>query len=270
MYFSYQILVLFIFLFVIASIIRGRIPRIVFSLMGGLFFVFEIVAVYMTGKLIDYRFYTHINLNSLYAHGFQFETQIILFVVLFVMTSILLYYGSKKYSYYLLNKFKISVPIISVAFILLSLPNSVFSEIYKVYEILDTKDVSFNKALSDLGISPEQYVTPDQLSAIKGKNIIVISLESVEQGFLGPNFDGLTPNLNSLSKEWTFYNKMPVGPGGSWTSGSLYNHQVGMPAFFKGQVNQVFQGTSNVKLTGLGHVLNKAGYDSKYLIGDEY
>ncbi len=62
---------------------------------------------------------------------------------------------------------------------------------------------------------------------------------------------------------------MPQSPGGGWTAASLYNHQVGMPAFFKGQGNDYFQGASTVKLTGLGHILNNAGYNSKYIIGNK-
>lgn len=126
---------------------------------------------------------------------------------------------------------------------------------------------SFNDALVDIGISPDIYTDPTELTAIKGKNIVVISVESLEQGFLSSNFNNIAPNLNRLAKEWTFYKEMPASPGGGWTAASLYNQQVGMPAFFKGQGNEIFQGTINVQLTGLGHILKAAGYDSRYLVG---
>jgi hypothetical protein len=61
---------------------------------------------------------------------------------------------------------------------------------------------------------------------------------------------------------------MSSAPGGTWTAGSLYKHQVGMPAFFKGSCNAFFQGTTNVKITGLGHILEEAGYNSTYLVGN--
>ncbi len=47
----------------------------------------------------------------------------------------------------------------------------------KYMDVEEEKD--FNQALTDVGISPEKYITPDQLTAQKGKNIIVISLESL-------------------------------------------------------------------------------------------
>jgi phosphoglycerol transferase len=164
------------------------------------------------------------------------------------------------------NKF--FIPTILVSFILLALPNGMLNEIYKIYEILNAEEKSFNQALIDVGINPKKYVIPENITASKGKNIIVISIESLEQGFLGKNFNNITPNLRKLSTEWTYYKNMPQSPGGGWTAASLYSHQVGIPAFFKGQGNEAFQGISNVKLTGLGHILNKAGYNSKYIIGN--
>jgi phosphoglycerol transferase len=163
------------------------------------------------------------------------------------------------------NKF--FIPSILVSFILLALPNGMLNEIYKIYEILNAEEKSFNQALIDVGINPKKYITPEKITASKGKNIIIIAIESLEQGFLGKNFDNITPNLNKLSTEWTYYKNMPQSPGGGWTAASLYSYQVGVPAFFKGQGNDYFQGVSNVKLTGLGHILNKAEYNIKHIIG---
>lgn len=268
MFYSYQILLLFVFIIFIALNFRNKALRAVVLIIFSAFLVFEVAAVYLTTKLIDYRFYNHINIESLYAHGFQFITQIALFIILYFVIVSLIYFTVERIHVSRLNRAKFIVPILASTLILLSMPNSVFGELFQVYEILNAKKLSFNKALAGVGISPNKYVAPDEVTALQGKNIIVISLESIEQGFLGPNFSKITPHLTSLTKEWTYYDQMLVGPGGSWTSGSLYKHQVGVPAFFKGQVNQIFQGTTDVKLTGLGHVLNKAGYNSRYLIGD--
>ena len=268
MFYTYQIILWLIFLLFIASKIKKKNRRILFSVVASFFSTLEIVAVYMTERFIDYRFYNHMNLNAIEGHGFQFISQFIAFVGLFIFLSVAFYFISKKMNDSILRHNKFFLPSILVLFVLLSLPNGIFSETYKIYEILDAEEKSFNQALTDVGISPEKYITPDRLTAEKGKNIIVISIESLEQGFLGKAFDNITPNLTRLSTEWTFYNEMPSSPGGSWTSGSLYNHQVGMPAFFKGQGNDFFQGSTNAKLTGLGHILNKAGYNSKYIVGN--
>lgn len=268
MFYTYQIILWFIFLLFISSKIKKKNRRILFSVIASFFSTLEIVAVYMTERFIDYRFYNHMNLNAIEGHGFQFISQFISFVGLFIFLSVAFYFISKKMNDSILRHNKIFLPVILVLFMLLSLPNGIFSETYKIYEVLGAEEKDFNQALIDVGISPDKYITPDKLSATKGKNILVISVESLEQGFLGKYFDNITPHLTKLSKEWTFFSHMPVIPGGGWTSASLYNHQVGLPAFFKGQGNDFFQGSTNVKLTGLGHILNKAGYNSKYIVGN--
>lgn len=268
MFYIYQTIMWLIFLLFISSKIKKENRRILFSIVASFFSTLEIVAAYMTEKFIDYRFYSHMNLDAVMGHGFQFVTQSILFVGLFVFLSVTFYFISKRMHASILRHNKFFLPSVLMSFILLSVPNGAFNEIYKTYEILGAEEKDFNQALKDIGIPPEEYITPDELIAKAGKNIIVISIESLEQGFLGKNFDNITPNLTKLSTEWTFYNKMPVSPGGNWTAGSLYSHQVGIPAFFKGQGNAFFQGTRNVKLTGLGHILAKAGYNSKYIVGN--
>lgn len=268
MFYTYQIILWFIFLLFISSKIKKKNRRILFSVVASFFSTLEIVAVYMTEKFIDYRFYNHMNLNAIEGHGFQFISQFISFVGLFILLSFAFYFISQKMNTSALRHNKFFLPIILVLFILLSLPNGIFSETYKIYEILGAEEKDFNQALADVGISPDKYVTPDQLTAKKGKNIIVISIESLEQGFLGQNFKNITPNLSKLSTEWTFYRHMTQIPGADNTAASLYTYQVGIPAFFKGQLNSFFQGTTDVKLTGLGHILKEAGYNSKYIVGN--
>ncbi len=269
MFYIYQIFLWLVFLFFLSSKIKRKNRRIIFSLVASLFSTLEFVALYMTERFVDYRFYTHMNLDAIKGPGFQFVLQALSFIVLFILLSSVFYFISKKMNTSKLRKNKFFIPAVLISFILLSLPNGIFNEAYKTYEILNAEEKSFNQALIDVGINPKEYVTPNNITAKKGKNIIVISIESLEQGFLGKHFNNITPNLSRLSKEWTFYNQMPESPGGDWTAGSLYNHQVGMPAFFKDQENNSFQGASTVKLTGLGHILNNAGYNSKYIIGNK-
>lgn len=268
MFYLYQITICLIFLLFILSKIKKNLLRKLFSIVASFFLTIEIAAVYMTGKFIDYRFYNHMNLNDIASQSFQFGAQVAAFSILLVLMSILFYLTSKKISDSTLHHNRFFIPAVLTSFILLSLSNGVFNETYKIYEILNAQEKGFNQALTDVGIPPEKYITPDQLIAEKGKNIIVISIESLEQGFLGKDFDNIAPNLSKLSTEWTFFNKMPVGYGGNWTAGSLYSYQVGMPAMFKGHSNENFRGVTSVKLTGLGHILNKAGYDIKYLVGN--
>ncbi len=268
-FYVYQIILWIILLLVVSSKIKRKTWRLIFSLIASFFSTLEISAVYLTEKFIDYRFYNHINMNSIEGHGFQFITQFIIFLLLFVFLSTLFYFVSTKMNRSIFRHNKFFLPMILVLFILLSLPNGIMHEGYKVYKILNAEDKGFTQALKDLNIPPEDYILPRQVTAIKGKNIIIISIESLEQGFLKSGFKKVTPNLSKMSKEWTFYNHMPVSPGADWTAGSLYSYQVGVPSFFKVQNwNQIFQDTRDVKLTGLGHVLNVAGYTSRYIVGD--
>jgi phosphoglycerol transferase len=147
-----------------------------------------------------------------------------------------------------------------------------------------TEEKTFKQSLKALSVDPKNYILPKDLKAAPGKNIIVISVESLEQGFFSKSFDNLVPYLKKYSEEWTFFRNMPIGPGSGWTAGSLFTHQVGLPAFvnmedksFKSKndssnggawANLLFQGTRDNKLVGVGNILNKAGYDYKYLMGN--
>lgn len=186
----------------------------IFASVAGFFSTLEIVAVYLTDRLIDYRFYNHLNFNAIEGQGYQFVSEFFYFILLFISISSLLYLISKKIDHTLFSKNKFFVPIALASFVLLSLPSGILNEAYVIYKILNAEEKSFNEALKDVGIPPKKYITPNQLSAAKGKNVIVISIESLEQGFLGSSFDNIAPNLNELSKTWTYYNKMPQLPGG--------------------------------------------------------
>lgn len=85
----------------------------------------------------------------------------------------------------------------------------------------------------------------------------------MEYGFLSQAFGDLTPNLRNLAKDWTFY-KMNPAMGSSWTSGSLYAHQVGVPAIYPER--SIFSHMTSSKLIGLGNILKKAKYKSKYIM----
>ncbi len=265
MFYFFELFLLFGLLLVISLKIKNNKIRIIFHLFSSFFITLEFIAFYVSDKFIDYRFYNHINLKSL-AYTGSFVKEILLFLFLLIIIFFLLSFLFKKIP---ISFFKSKIKFIFVIFflfILLSIPRGVFNEIYGLISILRAKEKTFNQSLEDLGINPNEYITKGDLQAKPGKNIIVLSLESLERNFMS-EFDNLTPNLKRLSEEWTFYNMKPnIGCG--WTAGSLYGHQIGLPAFFKEQSNTMFKGINSVKLLGLGNVLSKAGYNSRYLIGN--
>lgn len=262
-----QIIILSILFLIITSMIKNGIIRIIFVLISSIYLLIEIASIEIIGTFFDYRFYYHLNIVSFEGYGFLFEINTLLYVSLFVLIGALTHVLSGNLSKLNVNN-KYYVIISAMLISVLSLPGGVLNEKQKIYEVLTAKKKNFNQALVDLGVPYDEYIGPDRLVAERGKNIIVISVESLEQGYLGSKFNNITPHLRALSKNWTFYNHMPVGPGGEWTAGSLYSYQVGAPAFFKERGNAVFQKSSDVKLTGLGHVLKRAGYDSVYLAGN--
>ncbi|MFQ5560780.1 MAG: sulfatase-like hydrolase/transferase, partial [Nitrospinota bacterium] len=179
-----------------------------------------------------------------------------------------LYYLASFFPQFLKDQKKIILLVLGCSLVVMSWPGGVIKEVYSIYQIVNAKRASFYGALKSLGIDPKSYISPERLTAKSGKNIIVISLESIELGFMSKEFKNLMPNLSALSKEWTLYQKMPQGPGSNWTAGSVYTHQSGVPAFFKQQRNEIFQGTERTRIVGLGHVLEEANYNSVYMMGN--
>ena len=131
--------------------------------------------------------------------------------------------------------------------------------------ILKAKESSFAEVMKKNDF--EDYITPDQTIAKQGKNIIIISMESLEMGFLKGKFASLTPNLQRLMKYWSFY---PVQQnfGSEWTSGSLYTYLTGFPAFFGGHANEIFETAYKSDINSITYALEKADYTMTYMNGD--
>src|SRR5690606_8057347 len=112
----------------------------------------------------------------------------------------------------------ISVPILIA---LLSFEGGIISSSKDLILMFNTNDKNFEGTLTLLGLN--NYVTPEKVDAKKGKNIIVISLESFEKGFLHDKYSTLTPNLQRLKHDWNYYD-IKQNSGSKWTSGSLYTY----------------------------------------------
>ncbi len=255
---------------VTALVLLHRVPSRpatgVIAFVFAIFFILQFAALYTLDSFINYTFYNHLDPGDLRVYLFQFWPQVGLAIVLLAVVWVCLCRLAEWMKRVLKLPAVLSVLVFLGSVAVLSMPSGILGEIYGIYRILSVDTETFENALSNLGIDPEQYPGPGDIHAMPGKNIVVISMESVERGFLGPSFPGLTPNLRRLSGEFTYFD-MPILQGTGWTAGSMYAHQVGVPALFKGQGNDFFQGVENVRLTGLGHVLSRAGYFTRYLIG---
>ena len=227
----------------------------------------QMSSVYLGGSLIDYKYYLHtgtVDVN-LMTKFFLWET--ILTFIVFLLLGVFVFYLSRRLRKWKKWPFRFTAAAF-IGIIMMSFPGGVLKELYDIMEMTTVADANFDAALTALNIPVVEYVRPEKAKAKKGKNIIAISLESFEQGFLREPLTHLTPNLNKLADENTYFN-MLQSPGSGWTSASVYTSITGFPAYFKSKPNNVFQGAAGLKLTGVGQVLKAAGYDLTYMLGNK-
>ncbi|WP_405378503.1 sulfatase-like hydrolase/transferase [Nonlabens sp. Asnod3-A02] len=243
---------------------KNKIVKAIVSFVFAAFVMLQSASVFLTGSIADYKFYEHLEWNvvSNIYEEFLFDA-LLLFIVL-VVVLILLFLLSMS-----LQKVKKMVPagIIALGMIFLSLNNHMVHNIYETYSLKKENAYSLNTALAKLDVPDINAIAKSDIDAIPGKNIIFLSLESFEKGFITERPD-LTPNLNRLIKNGSFKTMNPT-TGGGWTSASAYMTMTGMPAFFGSEGNDVFQGSRDFKLNTLGDVLQTAGYELTYLLANK-
>lgn len=260
---------------------NNKVVKFFISFLASSLFVLELSSLYFEQRFIDYQYFIHFNTRDISAmlENFIFET--ILFLILFISTIFLFYFSktifnsiekiSLKTIPFLKNivnpsgKRITKLAIIAISIVIMSFETGVIHTKYELLSIFNTNNISFKESLSNVGM--DNYVSPDSLVVSKGKNIIIISLESIEKGFLSDNLADLTPNLRTLKNEWNYFD-MQQNYGGGWTSGSLYTSLTGFPAFFGVHGNSIFQTTYHSNITSITHVLKKADYNITYLSHD--
>lgn len=264
-----QVVILAVFFSWLCSLLKNNTLRLIAVVFSALLVGLEITALYLTDQLIDDRFINHLGFNQVSQFAFQFKTELVMFMVGWLLLTASMYWTSN-----LIKKFApktiITIAGIVVLLALMSLPKGILPPLWNSIQIAQANEKDLDTALKNLGINPLEYIKPHQIQANPGKNIIVISLESIEQGFLKPPLNDLTPHLTRLAEAWTYFNNMPPIPGSDWTAGSLYTLQTGFPALFDQSHlnnNNLFQNSQSFQLTSLNHVLQKAGYETRYLIG---
>lgn len=266
-----QLFSLFILFCLTATFVKNVVLRKVIISVFILFFITQFVSIFLFGEVVNYKTYAHLSFEDIYLGYSQFSYEILVITIIIVVSFILAYYF-KQYLKTVISKkifvnrlFKGVLLILSI--IILSMPTGIITNFITVIKIATASQNSLTESLNALDIDAKKYVFPKDLTAQKGKNIIIVSMESLEQNFLSAQFADLTPNLSKLSKEITFYPQMPQEQGASWTGGSLYTWLTGFPALHNMPANQSFQSCTEYKLTSLSDVLNKAGYNTNLFIG---
>lgn len=268
-----QIFSLILFIIFILSLIENKIIRIVIFSFLIIFLTLEIHSIFIGGTLIDYKFYQHFNFETIWAAKFVYPIQTLIVIVIgafigFIMFRIL------KLQFIINTHYIIKAVLILIFLLIMSTHESIFSNIYHIIKLKNTTvSTNFEDSVKSINGSKEVFSKLNNIQitqktdSVKTKNIIVISMESLEKGYLSDNLAHLTPNLRKMSKEMTFFN-MDMGIGSNWTAGSIYTELTGFPCIFKNQGNEIFQSTIGTKITGVGHILDKAGYDITYALAN--
>lgn len=235
------------------------------------FLTVEASSVYLINQPFGYQYWINVNFKDIQVYLFQFYTELVFAGIFFAIVFMLLSLLAKKVVVYKNQHWVRYHWVLLIVFLtLLSLPNGIFHALYDLARIKFVRVESVEEALAGIGINSGEYIFPDQLTATAGKNIVVISMESLEKGFLTKSYadENITPNLNRLAAENYFQNMRQSG--GGWTAGSLYTTLTGIPPFFKNpdNGNYIFQDIESINFSTLGEVLKKAGYASRYLISD--
>jgi len=276
-----NILLLFAISLTICSALKNRIIRILFSLLTSVIVVLQLCSLYFVNAFIGYQFYVHFNTRDIIGMIDIYVVQVILLNILLIFLIFLFYSSRAIFSKALLfaNKiypwskrifnhtaiYAIKLIVVAISIIIMSFKGGVIYTSFDLITMLNVNEKNFKEALGKAGM--EDYVLPGELEVVKGKNIIVISLESLEKGYLSDKMAHLTPNLCSLKNKWTYYN-MQQNLGSGWTSGSLYTYLTGFPAYFGVHENSIFQTVYHSNITGISHVFKKAGYNMTYLASD--
>jgi glycerophosphoryl diester phosphodiesterase len=276
-----NILVLFILFMSICSLIKNKVVRMIFSILTGLIVMMQLTSIYFVRSLIGYQFYVHFNARDILGMIPIYALEIILFIVLlafiifFNYHSKIIFFKAKRLLiqklpqlrglFYKKLNFIITFLLIFTSLIVLNFNKGIIPTSSELFKILNSEEKEFKEALNAIGMN--NYITPDNLKVNRGKNIIIISLESLEKGYLSDKMSHLTPNLRALKKSWNYYD-MKENSGGGWTNGSLYTYLTGFPAYFNVIQNSIFQKAYHSNITGISHVFKKSGYKMTFITAD--
>ena len=193
------------------SFIKNNKKRFVTSTISSLFLTAEVFSLYLTQTFIGYQFYLHTNLRGIKGMESLFVLQIVITVLLFIGLVVLF-----QSAHFLWIKFKQRIKksdkiyrnrkILMISLVLIHVVHGRFIKDTSTLLPILAADNSgnFNDVLAKHGMS--DYVTPKNLKCTVGKNIIAISMESLENGFLHEKYAAINGNLRKLKENWAELN----------------------------------------------------------------
>ena len=274
----YQFIYLVLFMALLNLLIRPKSLRLVVSLLSALWVSLQLLSLYFTRTFIGYQFYTHFNVRGTEDLWPLYSDKIIWAIVL-VPSLTFFFYSTRSIYSKLVRRFRttsqkdfsgmrrwnwfVVVVGLCILGILMNRPKGSIYAARQLFSMYDTDTSGFEEALQKVGM--ESYTQPQDLRAEPGKNIIILSLESLERGYLSDTINPLTPGLLHLKENWTYLD-LEQNYGSNWTCASLYTLLTGFPAYFGLSGNTIFQEVYHSSISSIGHTLNTAGYELSFLI----
>lgn len=246
----------------VASFSKGVGTRTLILLFFTSFIIAELISIYFSGGFIDYQFFVNLNWQDIIAGLTIFRWQAALSLICFIAAICLLFYLTR----YLANKCSLlsRVSLLVVMIMVVSYKEGPLIKLSEIYQITMVKNKTFEDSLKQIAMA--DYVTKTELESEAGKNIIVISLESFERGFL--EIPNMAPNLQQLSTRYSYYPMMRMVQGSSWTTASMYTYMTGVPFLIGTLSTTPMEKAKATKLVSLGDILGLAGYRMRYIIGN--
>ncbi len=259
-------------LIVINSLIKPKALRLISSVLATLLSSAQAFSLYSTQSFIGYQFYIHMNLKGVIGMQSLFVTQMTTLLIFFIIVATLNFYSYRIFrklnNFIKSDKKMFFIQVLGLlAFCsLIILEGNFIKDTASLKTLFITNNSSnFEEVLLKYNMS--SYTSSDKIESSAGKNIIVISMESLERGFLNEKHSSLTPNLNQLKTKWNYLD-LKQNCGSSWTSGSLYTYMTGFPAFFGSQGNSAFKGSYHSSISSIPELLRRANYQTVYLNTD--
>ncbi|PIE23099.1 MAG: hypothetical protein CSA62_08640, partial [Planctomycetota bacterium] len=245
---------------------RSKKLSIVLSGLLALLLAMQCLAVLLLGEVADHRFYFHLlHLGDALSVASSFVFEGVLTASGLLIGWAALHLAGRRLSRLRKRAYVLSLlSLVSVGIMLLN--GGILRQLWTTWRIQTVETRTIRVALAQLGIDPDDYVFPDRIEAQPGKNLIVLSLESYERGYLLPPLEHLTPQLRAIRAKGS-YSDLESCPGGGFTVASLYLAMTGVPAFFGSGPLTNFKDTKGCRLTTVPDILRRAGYSVEYLIG---
>lgn len=261
-----NVLALLVFIALTLSIIQKRVLFWVVAIFLTTLVLAQFTSLYISGGFIDYKFMAHFNYRDIMSMGDLYFRQVAAISILcLVIPVIVVIWKNRIRQIVWMSRPLLGYGTMFGCVVVMSLDAGMISNAFRLIRISTAGDIGFAAALDALKL--RGYVHSGQIEATAGKNIIIISIESLEKGYLHPSNRALTPNLQKLAESWRFYT-MTQTPGSDWTSASLYTVFTGLPCFFPGDGNTQFQKSTDCSIASVGHVLESAGYHTSFFIED--